>query len=280
MFNKEEFRKYAVKHLGMGGHHLDKYMEIGTPNIHGFTPQVIEERQMNIVGMDVFSRLMMDRIIFLGVPIDDYVANIIQAQLLFLDSVDPNKDIQIYLNTPGGMVYAGLGIYDTIQYVSSEVATICTGMAASMGAILLCSGAKGKRTALKHARVLIHQPPDQVGFMMKEIVRCSNDLVMCMEYEASEFKEVDYRGEPNSLWKGPYTKMYMDMGLEIITGGVATKDQGWDDVTVASCFSCNITKGTRRFIPPSWEHRKAELEELTGYEWRVFTGEPIREVLK
>ena len=122
------------------------------------SPTIIEERQLNVAQMDVFSRLMMDRIIFLGVPIDDYVANIIQAQLLFLESADPRKDIQIYLNTPGGSVYAGLGIYDTMQYITPNVATICTGMAASMGAVLLCAGEKGKRTALKHSRVLIHQP--------------------------------------------------------------------------------------------------------------------------
>ena len=122
------------------------------------SPTIIEERQMNVASMDVFSRLMMDRIIFLGVPINDYVANIIQAQLLFLESVDAKKDIQIYLNSPGGGVYAGLGIYDTMQYIAPDVATICTGMAASMGAVLLCAGAKGKRTALKHSRVMIHQP--------------------------------------------------------------------------------------------------------------------------
>jgi ATP-dependent Clp protease protease subunit len=153
--NEKEFQKYATKHRGISSLTLDRY----TSQFGNYiSPMIIEERQLNIATMDVFSRLMMDRIIFLGVPIDDYVANIIQAQLLFLDSVDPNKDIQIYLNTPGGMVYAGLGIYDTIQYVSSNVATICTGMAASMGAVLLCAGEKGKRTALKHSRILIHQP--------------------------------------------------------------------------------------------------------------------------
>jgi ATP-dependent Clp protease protease subunit len=158
MFDKEEFRKYAVKHLRMGGHHLDKYMEIGTPNIHGFTPQVIEERQMNIVGMDVFSRLMMDRIIFLGVPVNDYVANVVQAQLLFLESTDPKRDVQMFINSPGGSVISGLGIYDTMQYVTPDIATICTGLAASMGAVLLTAGTKGKRTCLPHARVMIHQP--------------------------------------------------------------------------------------------------------------------------
>jgi ATP-dependent Clp protease protease subunit len=128
------------------------------PDIHGFTPQVIEERQMNVVGMDVFSRLMMDRIIFLGVPVNDYVANVIQAQLLFLESTDNKRDIQMCINSPGGSVISGLGIYDTMQYVTPEIGTICTGLAASMGAVLLCAGTKSKRTCLPHSRVMIHQP--------------------------------------------------------------------------------------------------------------------------
>ena len=158
MFHKDEFKKYATKHMGMSGMHLDKYMETAVPNITGFTPQVIEERQMNVVGMDVFSRLMMDRIIFMGVPVNDYVANVIQAQLLFLESTDPKRDVQMFINSPGGSVSAGLGIYDTMQYVSPDVATICTGLAASMGAVLLCAGTKGKRSCLTHSRVMIHQP--------------------------------------------------------------------------------------------------------------------------
>jgi len=153
--NPEEFKKFATKHVGISSVTLDNYTSVYGNYI---SPTIIEERQMNIATMDVFSRLMMDRIIFLGVPINDYVANIIQAQLLFLESADSGKDIQIYLNTPGGSVYAGLGIYDTMQYISPDVATICTGMAASMGAVLLCAGTKGKRTALSHSRVLIHQP--------------------------------------------------------------------------------------------------------------------------
>lgn len=155
MFDNNEFRKYAVKHMGISGNTFDSYKK---HNITSMTPYIIEERQLNVAQMDVFSRLMMDRIIFLGTGIDDQVANIIQAQLLFLQSVDNKKDIQIYLNSPGGSVYAGLGIYDTMQYISPDVATICTGMAASMGAVLMCAGAKGKRAALKHARVMIHQP--------------------------------------------------------------------------------------------------------------------------
>ncbi len=158
MFHQDEFKKYATKHLGMNSMHLEKYMNTTVPNIRSFTPTVIEERQMNIVGMDVFSRLMMDRIIFLGVPINDYVANVVQAQLLFLESTDPKRDIQMFVNSPGGSVIDGLGIYDTMQYVAPDVATIVTGMAASMGAVLLCAGTKGKRTGLNHSRVMIHQP--------------------------------------------------------------------------------------------------------------------------
>jgi ATP-dependent Clp protease protease subunit len=154
----KEFLKYATKDRGLSSMHIEKYMNATVPNIHGFTPQVIEERQMNVVGMDVFSRLMMDRIIFLGVPINDYVANVIQAQLLFLESADPNRDVQMFINSPGGSVISGLGIYDTMQYIAPEVSTICTGLAASMGAVLLAAGTKGKRTALHHSRVMIHQP--------------------------------------------------------------------------------------------------------------------------
>lgn len=158
MSNSNEFYKYATKHAGISGADLDRYMRTSVPDIQGFTPQVIEERQMNIVGMDVFSRLMMDRIIFLGVPVNDYVANVIQAQLLFLESTDNKRDIQLFINSPGGSVISGLGIYDTMQYVSPEIGTICTGLAASMGAVLLCAGTKGKRTCLPHSRVMIHQP--------------------------------------------------------------------------------------------------------------------------
>jgi ATP-dependent Clp protease protease subunit len=152
MFPPDEFRRYATKHRGISSIALNGYIT------SSMTPYIIEERQLNATQLDVFSRLMMDRIIFLGTAINDQVANIIQAQLLFLESVDAKKDIQIYLNSPGGGVYAGLGIYDTMQYIGPDVATICTGMAASMGAVLLCAGAKGKRSALKHARVMIHQP--------------------------------------------------------------------------------------------------------------------------
>jgi ATP-dependent Clp protease protease subunit len=155
MDHGKEFRKYAVKHKGISSLAVDAYMESSVENM---TRTVIEERPMNFREIDVFSRLMADRIIFMGMPIDDYVANIVQAQLLFLDSMDARRDVQMYINSPGGSVYAGLGIYDTMQWINPDVATICTGLAASMGAVLQCAGAKGKRTALPHARIMIHQP--------------------------------------------------------------------------------------------------------------------------
>ena len=175
-----EFRNYAVKHLGVNGLALDKYSQVMNDYI---TPYIIEERPMNITQLDVFSRLMKDRIIFLGVPIYDDVANIIQAQLLFLESVDPAKDIQIYINSPGGSVSAGLGIYDTMQLISCDVATICTGLAASMGAVLLTAGAEGKRSALPHSRVMIHQPlggaqgqASDIEITAREIVKTKREL--------------------------------------------------------------------------------------------------------
>lgn len=163
MVPQNEFKKYATKHLGMSTMHLENYMQksvqgISVPNINNFTPAVIEERQLNVAQMDVFSRLMMDRIIFMGVPVDSYVANVIQAQLLFLESSDPKRDIQMFINSPGGSVIDGLGIYDTMQYVAPDVATICTSLAASMGAVLLAAGTKGKRSALLHSHIMIHQP--------------------------------------------------------------------------------------------------------------------------
>ncbi|TCK67527.1 ATP-dependent Clp protease protease subunit [Winogradskyella wandonensis] len=152
----KEFEKFATKDQGINSNYYSKIIQSMYPT--NLTPNIIEERQMNIAIFDVFSRLMMDRIIFLGTGVNDQVANIIQAQLLFLQSVDASKDIQIYINSPGGSVYAGLGIYDTMQFVKPDVATICTGIAASMAAVLLCAGQKGKRSALKHSRVMIHQP--------------------------------------------------------------------------------------------------------------------------
>ncbi|GAB4410001.1 MAG: ATP-dependent Clp endopeptidase proteolytic subunit ClpP [Bacteroidia bacterium] len=174
--NSSEFQKYAVKHLGMSSHTLYDYTSMVNRDhtllysgIYNLTPNVIEERQLNATAIDVFSRLMMDRIIFLGMAINDQVANIVSAQLLFLQSADASKDINIYLNSPGGSVYAGLGIYDTMQIVTPDVATICTGIAASMGAVLLTAGTKGKRSALRHARVMIHQPMGGAGGQASDI---------------------------------------------------------------------------------------------------------------
>lgn len=164
----DEFRNYAVKHTGLSGHSVDDFIKAVNSPV-GMTRTVIEERPMPFREVDVFSRLMMDRIIFLGLPIDDFIANVIQAQLLFLESADSGKDIQIYINCPGGSVYAGLGIYDTMQYIGCDVATICTGMAASMAAVILCAGEREKRTALRHARVMIHQPMGGVGGQASDI---------------------------------------------------------------------------------------------------------------
>jgi ATP-dependent Clp protease protease subunit len=166
--------------------------------LQGFTPYIIEERPMNIASMDVFSRLMMDRIIFMGVGVSNEVANIIQAQLLFLDSVDSSRDIQIYINSPGGSVYAGLGIYDTMQFISADVATICTGMAASMAAVLLCAGAPGKRTALKHARVMIHQPMSgmqgqvtEMEIALKETLKVRDELYQILaDHSGQSFEKI------------------------------------------------------------------------------------------
>ncbi|ALO14717.1 ATP-dependent Clp endopeptidase proteolytic subunit ClpP [Salinivirga cyanobacteriivorans] len=195
--NNDEFRKYATKHLGISSMALDQYNNAVTNNF--ISPTIIEERRLNIATMDVFSRLMMDRIIFLGLPIDDYVANIIQAQLLFLESTDPSKDIQIYFNSPGGSVYAGLGIYDTMQYISADVATICTGMAASMGAVLLTAGTKGKRSALKHARVMIHQPMGgaqgqavDIEITAKQILQLRKELYeIIAEHSGNSFEKIE-----------------------------------------------------------------------------------------
>lgn len=160
MNSNQEFRKYAVHHLGMSSSNLDRYEKImqNDPQIWNFTPNIVEERQMRATVLDVFSRLMADRIVFLGTPVDDYVANVITAQLLFLESADPKKDVIMYVNSPGGSVYAGLGMYDTMQYINPDVATICTGLAASMAAVLMAAGTAKKRSALPHARIMIHQP--------------------------------------------------------------------------------------------------------------------------
>ena len=192
----DDFRKYAIKHRGMSSMVFDQVTSIYDSYI---SPTIIEERQLNVASMDVFSRLMMDRIIFLGLPIDDYVANVIQAQLLYLDSADPGKDIQIYFNSPGGSVHAGLGIYDTMQFISSDVATICTGMAASMAAVLLCAGEKSKRSALRHSRVMIHQPmggaqgqASDIEITTREILKLRNELYKIIaDHSGKDIKKVE-----------------------------------------------------------------------------------------
>lgn len=177
---KNEFEKYAIKHMGISSMNLHRYNAAMTNNqrtigfnsvgpVIGMTPNVIEERKMNAIALSVFDRLMVDRIIFLGMPIDDMVANVVNAQLLFLESVDPDRDVSIYCNTPGGSVSAGLGIYDLMQYINPDIVTVNTGMAASMGAVLLCAGTKGKRSALKHARTMIHQPSSGMEGTMSDM---------------------------------------------------------------------------------------------------------------
>ena len=194
---RNDFRDFATKHLGLNGLALDQYTSKITNSY--ISPSILEERQLNVTQMDVFSRLMMDRIIFLGTEVDDYSANVIQAQLLYLDSADPGKDISIYINSPGGSVYAGLGIYDTMQYISSDVATICTGMAASMAAVLLVAGEKGKRAALKHSRVMIHQPmggaqgqASDIEITAREIQKLKTELyTIISDHSGKPFEQVE-----------------------------------------------------------------------------------------
>ena len=204
MKKSNEFKNFATKHLGINSLTLDSYSSMYSNYI---SPTITEERKMNVATMDVFSRLMMDRIIFLGVPINDYVANIIQAQLLFLESTDKNQEINLYINSPGGQVYAGLGIYDTMQLVTPPISTICTGMAASMAAVLLCAGEKGKRSALKHSRVMIHQPlggvqgqASDIEITAKEIQKLKKELYdIIADHSSQSFEQVakdsdrDYR---------------------------------------------------------------------------------------
>ncbi|MCM1317909.1 MAG: ATP-dependent Clp endopeptidase proteolytic subunit ClpP [Bacteroides sp.] len=206
--NNNDFRNYAVRHLGMNGLALDQYAaSVNSVAASYISPTIIEERQLNVAQMDVFSRLMMDRIIFLGTQVDDYSANVIQAQLLFLDSSDPGKDVSIYINSPGGSVYAGLGIYDTMQYISSDVATICTGMAASMAAVLLVAGEKGKRFALPHSRVMIHQPmggaqgqASDIEITAREIQKLKKELyTIIADHSGQPFEKVE-RDSDRDYW--------------------------------------------------------------------------------
>ena len=221
-----EFEKYAVKHLGMSSARLDSYSRVYSGYIN---PTIIEERQLNVAQMDVFSRLMMDRIIFLGVAIDNDVANIIQAQLLFLESTDSSSDIQIYVNSPGGMVYAGLGIYDTMQLVGPDVATICTGMAASMAAVLLAAGAKGKRSVLPHSRVLIHQPmggaegqASDIEIAAAEIRKLKGELYDILSKHTGQAVEKITKDADRDYWAGRW-EFYL-RGLRTQGIGVRTFD--------------------------------------------------------
>jgi len=220
----KEFKKFAIKDQGISSLYYDQIVSSMTPV--GLTPNIIEERQMNIAIFDVFSRLMMDRIIFLGTGINDQVANIVQAQLLFLESTDASKDIQIYINSPGGSVYAGLGIYDTMQFIRPDVATICTGIAASMAAVLLCAGAEGKRSGLQHSRVMIHQPlggaqgqASDIEITAREILKLKDELY---EIIAKHSKQ-------------PFQKVYEDSDRDYWMRAEAAKEYGMiDEILVRS----------------------------------------------
>ncbi len=213
----KEFEKYATKHHGISSTYYSKI-------ISSMTPYIIEERQLNVAQMDVFSRLMMDRIIFLGTAINDQIANIIQAQLLFLESTDASKDIQIYINSPGGSVYAGLGIYDTMQFIKPDVATICTGMAASMGAVLLCAGQKGKRSALPHSRVMIHQPmggaqgqASDIEITAREILILKEELYRIIAKHTEQSYEKVYEDSDRDFWMKADKALEYGMIDEILT---------------------------------------------------------------
>jgi ATP-dependent Clp protease protease subunit len=216
-----EFKKYAAKHLGMNSNTLESYLNIQNSYI---SPTIIEERQLNVAQMDVFSRLMMDRIIFLGTQIDDYTANVIQAQLLYLDTSDPGKDISIYINSPGGSVYAGYGIYDTMQYITSDVSTICTGIAASMASVILVAGKKGKRFALNHSRVLIHQPlsgvqgqASDMEIAVKEILKVKEELYKIISvHSGKSFPEVE-KDSDRDYWMTAVEAVEYGMVDEILT---------------------------------------------------------------
>lgn len=211
MLNKEEFRKFAIKGQGLGSSIVDKYIDkvesVAYPNVQNMTRSVIEERPTNFREIDVFSRLMVDRIIFLGMAIDDHVANIITAQLLFLESADSKKDVTMYINSPGGSVYAGLGIYDTMQYVTPDVATTCTGLAASMGAVLLCGGAPNKRASLPHARIMIHQPlggaqgqASDIEITAREIMKLKTELYHILSIHSGKDMETIEKNSDRDYW--------------------------------------------------------------------------------
>ena len=204
MNTDQEFRKYATRHRGISSLAFDQYAR---HSVEALTPYIIEERPLNVASMDVFSRLMMDRIIFLGEPINDYVANIVTAQLLFMESTDSSRDIQMYINSPGGSVYAGFGVYDTMQVIGPDVATICTGMAASMATVLMCAGVKGKRTALKHARIMMHQPSGAIGgqasdieITAREIKRVKKELYEIIAEHSGQSYEKVHADSDRDYW--------------------------------------------------------------------------------
>ena len=210
----KEFKNFAIKDQGISSTYYDSILSSMYPI--GMTPNIIEERQLNAIAMDVFSRLMMDRIIFLGTGINDQVANIVQAQLLFLESADASKDIQIYINSPGGSVYAGLGIYDTMQFIKPDVATICTGMAASMGAVLLCAGTAGKRSGLTHSRVMIHQPlsgaqgqASDIEIAAKEVLKIKDELYQIIAKHSGQPFDKVFQDSDRDYWmKADEAKSY------------------------------------------------------------------------
>ena len=212
----KEFKKFAIKDQGINSLYLEPLLQSMYPV--SMTPNIIEERQLNAIAMDVFSRLMMDRIIFLGTPVSDQVANIVQAQLLFLASADSSKDIQIYINSPGGSVYAGLGIYDTMQFIKPDVATICTGIAASMAAVLLCAGEKGKRSGLKHSRVMIHQPmsgaqgqASDIEIAAKEVLTLRDELYEIIASHSGQKFDKVYEDSDRDFWMK--AKEALDYGM-------------------------------------------------------------------
>ncbi|MBR5673538.1 MAG: ATP-dependent Clp endopeptidase proteolytic subunit ClpP [Muribaculaceae bacterium] len=215
---ENDFRKFAVHHLGMNGLALDQFAASVTNNY--ISPTIMEERKLNVTQLDVFSRLMMDRIIFLGTQVDDYSANVVQAQLLYLDTSDPGKDISLYINSPGGSVYAGLGIYDTMQYINSDVSTICTGMAASMAAVLLVAGQKDKRFALKHSRVMIHQPMGGISGQASDIEITSREILKLKKELYTIIS--DHSGQP-------YDKVYADSDRDYWMTADEAKEYGMID---------------------------------------------------
>ena len=230
-----DFRKFAVHHLGMNGLALDQYG--ASINNNYISPTIMEERKLNVTQLDVFSRLMMDRIIFLGTQVDDYTANVIQAQLLYLDSSDPGKDISLYINSPGGSVYAGLGIYDTMQYIQSDVSTICTGMAASMAAVLLVAGQKDKRFALKHSRVMIHQPMGGIQGQASDIEITSREILKLKKELYTIIS--DHSGQD-------YDKVYADSDRDYWMTADEAKDYGMIDKVLVKAAPTTATSADKR----------------------------------